>query len=161
MTRPVDTAAVATTIQSYEFGPQDFRGILRDALEKGASMRFAAAGSSMTPFIKDGDVITVAPPPPELKPGQIAAAVSPANGLVIVHRIVRVGEDEVLLKGDNLNKPDGWVGGADLLGIVAGVERGGEPWRLGITRHARLVAALSRAGLLRPLLRLAVWFMKR
>lgn len=145
-----------TTIQSYEFGAQDFRGLLRDALGRGASLRFAAAGFSMTPFIKDGDVLTVAPCPPRLKTGQIAVAVSPASGSVVIHRIVGIGHDGALIKGDNLGKPDGRVGPGDLLGVVAGVERGGADWRPGVTQHILLVALLSRANLLKPLLRLAV-----
>jgi hypothetical protein len=144
---------LATTIQSYEFGAQDFSGLLRAALQQGASLRFAAAGFSMDPFIKDGDVVTVAPLPPRLKPGQVAAAISPANGLVIIHRVVQIAEGKAQLKGDNLGKPDGWVRGDALLGIVAGVERGGAAWELGITKHAALVARLSRWNVLRAVTR--------
>jgi len=153
MTLPQAQQPMATTIQSYEFSAQEFSGLLRAATERGASLRFAAAGFSMTPFIKDGDVVTVAPLPRQIKPGQIAAAVSPANGLVIIHRVIRVGKDEVLLKGDNLNTPDGWVGGDGMLGIVTGVERGGAAWELGITRQAALIARLSRWNLLRAVAR--------
>jgi hypothetical protein len=149
MTVPQAKQPMVTTIQSYEFSAQDFHGLLRDALAKGASLRFAAAGCSMDPFIKDGDVVTVAPLPRQIKPGQIAAAVSPANGLVIIHRVVRVKEGAVLLKGDNLERPDGWVRGDALLGIVAVVERGGVAWQPGITRHAALIALLSRWDMLR------------
>jgi hypothetical protein len=94
-------------------------------------------------------VITIAPLPQRLRTGQIAAAVSPANGLVIIHRVIRVKEDAALLKGDNLGKPDGWAGGGGLLGIVTRVERNGAAWELGITRHAALIATLSRWNLLR------------
>ncbi len=153
MTLPQAQPPTATTIQSYEFSAQDFSGLLRDALAKGASLRFAAAGSSMDPFLKDGDVITIAPLPQRLRTGQIAAAVSPANGLVIIHRIVKVREGEVLLKGDNLGRPDGWAGGG-LLGIVARVEREGAAMELGITRHAKLIATLSRWNLLRAAARI-------
>jgi hypothetical protein len=160
MTVPQAQQPMATTIQSYEFSAQDFRGLLRDALVKGASLRFAAAGSSMDPFIKDGDVITIAPLPQRLRTGQIAAAVSPANGLVIIHRVVRVKESAALLKGDNLGRPDGWAGGGDLLGIVTRVERNGAAWELGITRHAGLIATLSHWNLLRAAARTGALMIK-
>ena len=149
-----------TTIQSYEFSAQDFIGLLRGAFEKGASVRFAAAGFSMDPFIKDGDVVTLAPLPQRLKPGQVAAAISPANGLVIIHRVVKIARGEALLKGDNLGKPDGWVRGDTLLGVVAGIERGGAAWELGITRHAALIALLSRWNLLRAVARAGAIMLK-
>ena len=145
---------MATTIQSYEFSQLDFREVLRTALAKGASLRFAASGSSMDPFIKDGDVVTVAPLPARLVPGDIVAAVSPANGLVIVHRIVSLNEGEARLKGDNLPAADGTAAGAALLGRVTRVERSGRPVVLGSERGSGLIACLSRWNLLRVFVRI-------
>ncbi|MCU0606664.1 MAG: radical SAM protein [Candidatus Edwardsbacteria bacterium] len=86
-------------LQSFEFGPEDFRELLRQTLARGVPLRFAAAGASMDPFIKDGDVLTVSPLPPRLSPGDIVAAVSPANGLVVVHRAVGLRGGAVLRPG--------------------------------------------------------------
>lgn len=143
-------------LKSFEFGPEDFRELLRDSLARGASLRFAAAGPSMDPFIKDGDVVTVAPLPPCLEKGDIVAAVSPANGLVVVHRIIHIKAGAALLKGDNLPAADGWAAGAALLGRVARVERGGCPVTLGIDRGKAMIALLSRWDLLRAAVRIGV-----
>ena len=40
---------------------EDFLGIMRSILEKGISFRFKAGGSSMIPFIRNGDIVTVRP----------------------------------------------------------------------------------------------------
>jgi hypothetical protein len=141
-------------LQSFEFGPEDFRELLRQTLARGVPLRFAAAGASMDPFIKDGDVLTVSPLPPRLSPGDIVAAVSPANGLVVVHRAVGLRGGAVLLKGDNLRTPDGLARGDALLGRVTRVERGGRPVTLGIGRWPRAIALLSRINLLRPAARI-------
>jgi len=141
-------------LQTFELAPGDFRELLREAMSRGVSLRFAAAGTSMDPFIKDGDVVTVAPLPARLVPGDIVAAVSPANGLVIVHRIVSLNEDEALLKGDNLSAADGTAAGAAQLGRVARVERDGRTVVLGIERGNGLIAWLSRWNLLRVFVRI-------
>jgi hypothetical protein len=141
-------------LQTFELAPGDFRELLREAMSRGVSLRFAAAGTSMDPFIKDGDVVTVAPLPSRLSPGDIVAAVSPANGLVIVHRIVRLSEGEALLKGDNLPAADGTAAGAALLGRVTRVERSGRPVVLGSERGSGLIACLSRWNLLRVFVRI-------
>ena len=39
----------------------ELTALVRAVLDKGASFRFKAFGVSMTPFIQDGDVITIAP----------------------------------------------------------------------------------------------------
>jgi hypothetical protein len=144
-------------LQTFELAPDDFRGLLRDALSRGVSLRFAAAGTSMDPFIKHGDVVTVAPLPARLSPGDIVAAVSPANGLVIIHRIVSLNEGEALLKGDNLPAADGWAAGAALLGRVARVERGGRPIVLGVEQGNGPIARLSRWNLLRVSVRIGAF----
>jgi hypothetical protein len=148
-----------TALQTFEFGHDDFLTLLRDALSRGSSLRFAAAGASMDPFIKDGDVVTVSPLPSHVSLGDIVAAVSPANGLVVVHRIVSLNEGEVLLKGDNLPAADGAAGGAALLGRVARVEREGRAVVLGIRRGNALIARLSRWNLLRPAVRVGAALM--
>lgn len=47
--------------------------LMQDFFSRGASFRFRARGWSMTPFIKDGDIITVTP----------SAVVQPKIGMVV------------------------------------------------------------------------------
>jgi hypothetical protein len=128
--------------------------ILSDVLGKGLPFRFKAKGFSMSPFLKDGDVLTVSPLP-GLGPrtGDIVAFRHPKNGLVAVHRIVRRASGVLVLKGDNSPEADGPLPAGSVLGIVTAVERSGRPVRLGSGTSRAALALFSRAGVLAPLLR--------
>lgn len=123
---------------------------MQDVLSRGASFRFKAAGWSMTPFIKDGDVVTVAPLEYE-KPsvGKVVAFIQPDSGRLLVHRIIAARPAAYLIQGDNtLGQPDGLVPASALLGCVTRVERSGRRVYLGLGMERRLLAGLSRNHLL-------------
>jgi|WetSurMetagenome_2_1015567.scaffolds.fasta_scaffold63135_3 hypothetical protein len=124
----------------------------------------------MSPFIKDGDVITVAPlRPPRGNPnaltgsprrageanacgiGQVVAFVSPGSNRLVVHRIIGRHESRSIIQGDSLS---GFVADAvhpdDILGRVVRVERSKKRVRLGLGPERYAIAILSRAGLLLP-----------
>jgi hypothetical protein len=129
----------------------------------------------MSPFIRDGDVITIAPVqpsnrsphatafspvPPGGKPGvmtcgigQVVAFASPVGQRLVVHRIIGRHEARFLIQGDSLHglaadtvRPD------EIFGRVVRVERGGKRVWLGLGPERHVIAALSRAGLLLPIL---------
>jgi hypothetical protein len=130
-------------------------GLLREALAHGAPFRFEATGWSMSPFIRNGDLITVSAlggAPPRL--GDVVAFALPAQPL-LVHRIVAARPEAFLLRGDNTSSPDGEVPLAEIYGRVTMVERGGRRRRLGFGPERYLLAWLSRAGLLRRLIQAA------
>jgi phage repressor protein C with HTH and peptisase S24 domain len=123
--------------------------LLRAVLDKGKPFRFRARGLSMSPFIKDGDVVTVAPlrgATPQT--GDIAAFLHPATGQLAIHRIVGAKSGRFTLKGDNAVETDGALPAATLLGLVTRVERNGSLIRPGPGGGAA-IAKLSRSGLLR------------
>ncbi len=118
-------------------------------LAKGASFRFKAKGCSMSPFIKDDDVITISPAPgSSLGFGKPAAFINPKTGKFAVHRIVGGQKDRYLLKGDNAPHADGLITRENILGIVTKVERCGKSTSLGLGPERRLIAFLSRSGFL-------------
>jgi signal peptidase I len=94
--------------------------------EKGASFRFQARGFSMTPAIRDGDVITVAPlkgvPP---RRGDVLAFRHPKRPQLLVHRVLRARSRGLFIRGDSCPEADGWVPLENVIGVVTGVERGG------------------------------------
>lgn len=107
----------------------------------------------MTPFIKNGDVLTVNPfpdPPPGL--GDVAAFLDPANGRLAVHRIVAQNKSGYRLKGDGTDAADGLVPPANIIGIIRKVERNGHRVLLGLGPERFLIAFLSGNNLLSPLL---------
>ncbi|MFO7674789.1 MAG: S26 family signal peptidase [bacterium] len=128
--------------------------LMRAVLARGRPFRFQARGWSMSPFIRDRDVITIAPlgsAPP--RTGDVVAFVSPADERLVVHRVVGRRGTSMLIQGDNLpGAPDGLIPLASVVGRVRKVERGGRPVRLGLGGERRAVALLSRKGLLTPLL---------
>jgi signal peptidase I len=122
--------------------------LMAAVLEKGVPFRFTAPGHSMTPFIRDGDVITVAPG--RIRFGDTVAFVSPHSGKLTVHRVVRISRDGYQIKGDNTPAPDGTVPLGSLLGRVVGVEHRSRHVRLGLGIERVAIAFLSRRGLLIP-----------
>lgn len=123
--------------------------IMREVLAKGKPFRFRARGLSMSPFIKDGDVVTVSPlgsTAPRV--GDVTAFLHPATGKLVVHRIVRERSGRYDLKGDNAAESEGALPVERVLGVVTRVERDGQTVRLG-RKSGAVVARLSRTGLLR------------
>ena len=123
--------------------------IMRAVLAQGKPFRFRAVGLSMSPFIKDGDVVTIRPlGSRQPRTGDIAAFLYPGTGRVAVHRIIRGKSGRYSLKGDNVPALDGSLPLDQILGTVSRVERGGAKVGLGGRAGAAAIASLSRAGLL-------------
>ncbi len=123
--------------------------LLRAVLAKGWPFRFRARGWSMSPFIKDGDVITVAPlrgrPP---RAGRIVAFLHPGTGRVAVHRVVRTKDGRFSIRGDNTDAPDGILPPERILGTVSRIERDGRKVHGAGRAASSAVALLSRTGAL-------------
>jgi len=140
--------------------------ILRAVLDKGVLFRFRAKGFSMSPFIKDGDVITVSPLSHDsLCLGDVGAFVRPNRETVVVHRVIGEKGDHFLVKGDNTSDANELIPKANLSGRVTKVERNGKEVSLGLGPERYLISFLTRKNLLLPLLsplRRLVWrFVKR
>jgi hypothetical protein len=135
-------------------------------LHRGAAVRFQAKGFSMSPFIRDKDVVTLSPlkgKRPGL--GNIIAFVHPETGGLCIHRIVRQKDGIYVAKGDNISEADECVPTESILGFVTRVERNGKQVFLFLGPERYLIAFLNRRGLLFPLL-LPLWrvirpFLKR
>lgn len=128
-------------------------GLLQAVLDKGVPFRFRAKGFSMSPFIKDGDVITVtALSSGSLCPGDILAFIQPMRRRLLVHRLIGKRDTYYLMKGDSAPEADEPVPRENILGCVKRVERNGKKIHLGLGPERILVAFLTRRGLLSPLL---------
>jgi signal peptidase I len=126
--------------------------LLRAVLARGASIRFRAKGTSMHPFIRDGDVVTVSPlvgsgP----RTGDVVAFCHPETGRLVLHRIVAKQEGGYLIRGDNCPEADGVISSDTLLGIVSRTERCGSQVTLGRGPERLVIAFLSHRGWLQPL----------
>jgi len=127
--------------------------LMKNVLARGLPFRFRVRGWSMTPFIRDRDVVTIVPlesKPPRI--GDIVAFAGPGIGPLVVHRVVGRSGTRLLIQGDNqAEAPDGLLPESSVLGRVSRVERDGRQVRLGLGGERGLLALLSRKGLLSPL----------
>ena len=82
--------------------------LITAVLEKGSAFRFQAKGGSMTPFIKDGDVITLESiQGKKILRGDVVAVISPTPEKLRVHRVVKINKVGYIIKGDNAGRIDG------------------------------------------------------
>ena len=103
----------------------------------------------MSPFIKDGDDITLFPLngiSPGL--GDVVAFIHKGNGMPFIHRVVGKKGNTYLLKGDNATETDGLISESDILGCVRMVERRGLRVFFGLGPERFLIAYLNRRGIL-------------
>lgn len=122
-------------------------GLTREVLDRGLPFRFSAPGFSMSPFIRDGDVITLALyQAGSCRAGHVVAFVRPDTGCLVVHRVVAVSETGCRIRGDNSPEEDGEIPHSQILGRVTRVERAGNPVRFGFGPERVVIALFSRRG---------------
>ncbi len=151
----------------------EFAKLSAEILGRRNSLRFKARGSSMYPFIRDGDILTIQPvEAAALKVGDVVFY-STARGRLAAHRVVgrEVQRGKVVLatRGDAASGPDERVQAEQVLGRVVSVRRGQEIIRLdqGFWRLAALLwIGLSPLGslffrLAAAVKRAALWLLRR
>jgi signal peptidase I len=120
-------------------------GLTREILGKGLPFRFTAPGFSMSPFIRDGDVITLAPYKADsCRPGVVVAFVRPGTERLVVHRVVAVSKNGCHIRGDNAPDDDGDIPHASIIGQVVRIEHAGKTVRFGMGPERKIIAVLSR-----------------
>jgi len=151
----------AKSTELFLSGP-DLLGLMRQVLDRGLLFRFRARGWSMSPFIRDGDVISIAPlGKKDPRVGDVVAFTHPDNDHLILHRLVGIHNSTYLIQGDNLFcSPDGLIPVNALLGKVTKVEREGRTVVLGMGPERVLIAFFSRVGLLSTIGRIKVVFQR-
>lgn len=141
-----DALFAVRTREEARLSGENLRGLLVEVLARGAAFRFRAGGYSMSPFIRDGDVLTVVPLGGRARRGDVVAYLRPEDGMLAVHRVVGRRRGEFVVKGDNERFAD-LVPGPGLLGILSRVERQGREVR-GSRAGALVISCFSRWGAL-------------
>ncbi len=108
----------------------------------------------MAPFIRDGDIISIAPfPGKKARMGEVAAYIPPGTEKLIVHRLIKQAGQAWLILGDNNTGANyEQVPAGSLIGRVIRIERDGKRVWLGLGPERYLIAFLSRRRMLTPLL---------
>jgi len=131
--------------------------LVKEVVSKGVECRLQVKGYSLSPFIKDGDTITISPVSDSLpRFGDVIAFIHPRTEKLLIHRVVWKSGDTYLLKGEGALEPDGLIKKENVLGLVTKVERKGKRIFLGLGPERFLIAVLTRKNLLLPVLR-PVW----
>jgi hypothetical protein len=127
--------------------------LLASVLAKGLPFRFKARGFSMSPFIKDGDVLTVSPLDNVLpRIGDVVIFIHPVNQNVVVHRVVAKRGNSYLVKGDNSPGLGTPLPRENVLGRLDRLERNGKRALLGLGPERLLIAFLTRGVFLHRIL---------
>jgi hypothetical protein len=94
--------------------------IVQDLLARGASVQMVARGGSMSPWIRDGDFLTILPRTTGQEPrrGDVVAFRRRGGERLVVHRLVSRAPEGWIARGDRCDAPDGFIADAALLGTV-------------------------------------------
>ena len=151
-------ATHSSELMTYHLsGSEVLPELIKEVLSKGVECRLQAKGYSMSPFIKDSDVVTISPIV-DSSPGfgDVIAFIHPRAEKLMIHRVVGKIGDAFLLKGESALEPDGLIKKENILGLVTKVERKGKKVFFGLGPERFLIALLTRTNLLLPVLR-PVW----
>jgi len=104
---------------------EEFEILAAEILNSNNTLRFRARGVSMRPFLWDGDLLEVHTVlPGSLRRGDIVLC-RLDNGSLLTHRIIKkigvMDQWKLLIQGDALFHPDGWITPKQVLGRVANV----------------------------------------
>ncbi len=147
---------VAENKEEYLISSSGLIEIIEAVTSRQNSVRLRVKGFSMFPFIRDNDVVTISPlTNNSIGFGLPEVYINPWNNNIAIHRAVgkcRCGS-HYIIKGDNLSDVDGLIEKKNILGFVAKVERERRNIVLGLGPERRIVAYLSRIGLLLLLMR--------
>lgn len=91
--------------------------VIKKSLAEGKPVRFASTGSSMVPFIYNGDEIELIPVNEELNRCDIVLLEKEPKKYIL-HRIVKIEGEEIFLRGDAQSKAEGPFDMQNAIGIA-------------------------------------------
>lgn len=133
----------------FSFSGEALCRLIGAVLGRKESLRFEVKGSSMGPFIKDGDIVTISPLNGSSSFfGKIVAFNNLRTKKLVIHRIIGKTGNRYILKGDNISDIDGLISRENILGAITRIERQDKELRLGLGRERVIVAFVSKMKLL-------------
>ena len=122
--------------------------LVRATLAKNACLRLKVKGFSMSPFIRDNDVVTISPlRNSSTNFGKAVAFTNPHTDKLVIHRVIGETNRSYLIKGDRIFNPDGLIPKESILGRVAKIERNNKNFYFGLGPERIIIAFLSRIKL--------------
>ena len=144
---------------------RDVADFLKSTCAKGIPFKFTATGLSMAPFICNGDSLIIDPilNGKTITKGDIVAFITPDEGRLIVHRMVKKKQGQYLIKGDNVYHTDGYYKQEYIYGsvtkIITSINKGNfhkiiRKFFLFLNNFKMILAFLSRYKILTPICRI-------
>jgi peptidase S24-like protein len=115
--------------------------LIMELLRAGETARFRARGGSMWPLVPGGSLVEVTPAVPR-SAGELVAF--ERDGRVVIHRVRQITEQGIVAQGDALERSDGVIAHARVLGTAHVLERRRLRWRLPSVRELRVVVRTLR-----------------
>lgn len=114
-------------------------------LDKNASFRVRAKGFSMSPVVKENDIIVISPLRGK-KPGcgDVLAFSNSISRSLTVHRVIKKNDGFFCFRGDNSIRPAEVVSEDRILGRLTRVERNGKKIRWGLGPERLVIGFLNR-----------------
>lgn len=135
-----DSALVCLALDGSELGR-----LVEELTSRGVSVRMLARGGSMSPWIRDGDVVTVTQRPTRV--GDVVGFRREGTGRLTMHRVVRRAPGGWVVRGDRAEREDGVLPRESVLGVVTHLEREGQTRLLPCGRVGIWLAHASRFAL--------------
>jgi len=115
-------------MRELNLNSDQFGSLAADILKRGGIFRFKAQGSSMFPFIRSGDILSIKSIPIEsLKTGDVLFCRLSERVLVahrLVHQKIKDYPHLLRLRGDHSMAPGEIIRTNDIIGKVVGLKRG-------------------------------------
>jgi hypothetical protein len=123
--------------------------LLRGMAEQGKMLRTRVLGFSMSPFIRNNDILTLSPMRGQMPHlGDVVAFILPGMNRMAIHRIVGRTDIGWILHGDNYADADGIIPTHCILARVTRIERMDHTVRWGLGPERILIAWLVKQNIL-------------
>lgn len=107
----------------------DFFDLAEEIAASGKEFCLISTGTSMHPFIQNGDLVLISPITGRVEAGDVVLLKNPAKR-VLLHRVIRRKEQGVVTAGDSSDNDDGFIPFEYLIGKVIGVSGRGYNFHL-------------------------------
>jgi hypothetical protein len=135
--------------ERFHLSRESLPEFLEIILSKRSSFRLKVRGGSMTPFIKDGDLVTLSAwKDSSVCFGKPVAFIHPETRTLCIHRIVGRKGEYYFAKGDSLTQIDGIIHREKIIGVVTCIERDKRRVPLGLGPERSVIALLSKFNIL-------------
>lgn len=117
-----------------------------DILNRGETLYYTNVGDSMMPLIKQGrDVLIIEPKPSGRLKKDDVPLYKRDSGQYVLHRIVKVRDEDYLIRGDNRYYTEKGIMDRHIIGLLTGIIRDGKVLSVTDADYLRYVEALHKS----------------